>query len=238
MWAIDTTKATRRTVSLTIASTPEGESLYRPNGTVYGMVSDPSWRVWVIGVEAAVTANGGWVAEAVPVRGGLGTAVFEAWAAPAGGGSGAAAVAVEKERPACVLVVGHTVRKRHSHWNWSWEHFTLNHYNLNTVLKGYTNFYGTELGATVGWMGTATNRSEYRDGWYEYAYAWTATHRTTWFTNRDGTARVEPQITEQCGAVTRVPDGDWQDIGWTGCPPFVQHYHADGVGAWTGGRWK
>ncbi|MCL4787657.1 MAG: hypothetical protein KJ070_12820 [Verrucomicrobia bacterium] len=46
----------KSTVTLTITSTPEGESLYEPFGTVAGTVSDPDYEVTVHGV-AATGAN-------------------------------------------------------------------------------------------------------------------------------------------------------------------------------------
>ncbi len=45
----------KSTVTLTITSTPEGESLYEPFGTVAGTVSDPDYGVTVSG---ATTPDG------------------------------------------------------------------------------------------------------------------------------------------------------------------------------------
>ena len=78
----------KSSVALAISYTPEGESLYTPNGTVYGTVSDTNYSVSVNGVEAWMDDYGNWMAQDVPVLG-MGTASFDAVATLAGGGGSA-----------------------------------------------------------------------------------------------------------------------------------------------------
>ncbi len=80
-------------LTLTINSTPTGDDLYQPSGTVSGTVGDPDAVVTVNGVTAAVddtSINGdgtyNWSADLVSIYG-MGTATFDATAAP-GSGSG------------------------------------------------------------------------------------------------------------------------------------------------------
>ena len=71
-------------VGLTIVSTPTGNGLCQPSGTVSGTisVSDPtSWSVSVNGTNAEVNDSGYWEADNVPING-SGTAVFDAVAMP------------------------------------------------------------------------------------------------------------------------------------------------------------
>jgi hypothetical protein len=115
----------RSEVVLTITSTPGGEALYEPNGTVSGTVSDPSYAVTVNGREAEVTeyANGegsyNWTAANVPNHG-QGTATFDVVAEPSGGGSGgdlAVGVSEPKEMPAVVRITRHLLVLDESDWN-------------------------------------------------------------------------------------------------------------------------
>jgi hypothetical protein len=112
----------RSEVVITITSTPSGESLYEPVGTVYGTISDPAYTVTVNGVEAPVDdsyANGdgsyNWYAEQVP-NNGPGTATFDVAAEPSGGsggggggggGSPSVMTSVQKELEAMVRITRH-----------------------------------------------------------------------------------------------------------------------------------
>jgi hypothetical protein len=78
-------------LTLTINSTPTGDDLYRPSGTVSGTVGDPDAVVTVNGMTATVddsfaNADGtyNWSADGVPIYG-MGTATFDATAAAASG---------------------------------------------------------------------------------------------------------------------------------------------------------
>jgi hypothetical protein len=79
-------------VVLTIDSTPTGDDLYKPTGTVSGTVSESSWEVYVNGQRVNVDTNenaGGtysWSADNVPIYG-RGTATFDAVALPSGAAS-------------------------------------------------------------------------------------------------------------------------------------------------------
>ena len=78
-------------LTLTINSTPTGDALYQPSGTVSGTVGDPDAVVTVNGVPATVddryaNADGtyNWSTNNVPIYG-MGTATFDATATPAPG---------------------------------------------------------------------------------------------------------------------------------------------------------
>jgi len=69
-------------VTLTIDVVPDGQ-LNQSVTTVSGTVSDPSYDVWVNGVQATVNGSGHWATNNVPVYGN-GTATFDAIAYPPG----------------------------------------------------------------------------------------------------------------------------------------------------------
>ena len=69
-------------VTLTINPVPD-DQLNQSATTVTGTVSDPSYDVWVNGVQATVDGSGNWTASDVPVYGN-GTATFDAIAYPPG----------------------------------------------------------------------------------------------------------------------------------------------------------
>ena len=76
-------------VVLTIDSTPTGDDLYKPTGSVSGTVSEESWEVYVNGMRVNVDTNENsqstynWTSDNVPVYG-KGTATFDAVALPSG----------------------------------------------------------------------------------------------------------------------------------------------------------
>jgi len=90
---------------LTIDSTPTGDDLYKPTGSVSGHVSDPDALVTVNGIAATVQDNGQWTAEDVPNTS-SGTATFDASAASANGQQGA--VNLSLEMGAYVATVSYT----------------------------------------------------------------------------------------------------------------------------------
>lgn len=96
----------KSSVNLTITSTPTGESLYTPHGTVSGTVSDTNYYVTVNGVAATVDEYGTWLAENVPVIG-QGTATFDTVAQLSGGGTPQITASVEVEMPAFVALTKH-----------------------------------------------------------------------------------------------------------------------------------
>jgi hypothetical protein len=97
-------------VALAMTSTPEGDSLYEPTGSVSGTVSDPSYTVSVNGLVATVDASGHWEASGVPIYG-QGTATFDAVATPPTGSSAqAVGASKEEELPAKVMIVKHLFR--------------------------------------------------------------------------------------------------------------------------------
>jgi hypothetical protein len=95
----------RSEVVITITSTPTGESLYEPTGTVSGTISDPAYTVTVNGEEAAVDEYGNWYAENVP-NNGPGTATFDVVVEPTGGGA-TVRLSEAVELPAVVRITRH-----------------------------------------------------------------------------------------------------------------------------------
>lgn len=102
--------------SLTVAvtSTPGGEGLYAPKGSVSGWVSAADASVSVNGVTAIVDELGNWNAEDVPLQGD-GESVFDVTATPPGGAPEQFTHLVEK--PAMIRVMKHLVKLTLSTWN-------------------------------------------------------------------------------------------------------------------------
>lgn len=113
----------KSTVVVTVTSTPGGEDLYQPYGTVSGTVSEASYSVSVNGVSATVDEWGNWTAENVPNYG-QGTVTYDVAAAPpeegesgeggsgggdTGGGAGPVHTSVQKEQGAIVKITKHQV---------------------------------------------------------------------------------------------------------------------------------
>ena len=122
----------KSSVTLTINSTPTGDDLYQPTGTVSGTVSNPSYSVTVNGVAATVDSGGNWTAENVPNTG-IGTATFNvsAVAASGGGGSPPANASKEVEMGPIIDVSGHSCG-----WRWDLKNVPLPLYY--SWEKGYT----------------------------------------------------------------------------------------------------
>ncbi|MCL4790257.1 MAG: hypothetical protein KJ070_26325, partial [Verrucomicrobia bacterium] len=219
----------KSTVTLTITSTPEGESLYEPFGTVAGTVSDAAYAVWVNGVAATVDEYGYWQAENVPVFG-RGTAVFDVVAKA--GGSPALSVSAQEEKPAQIVVVKHESNKTVITDGPGSSHHQFTH------TKGYTT--SLEPGPGASWihhyLGKATDRNEYSgpygSGWDQAVYQWSATNRSTHATDSTPSEWSSTNILNDThGDITGVPDKNVRELGEVGGPEplFVHHYYARGV---------
>ncbi len=220
----------KSTVTLTITSTPEGESLYEPFGTVAGTVSDAAYAVWVNGVAATVDEYGYWQAENVPVFG-RGTAVFDVVARATSGGSPAVGVSAQQEKPAQIVVVKHQAEKRRTIEG------PGSLFQQFTRTKEYTASlsHGPDGNWVHSYSGKATDRTEYRGGttgWDQNVYHWTATNRGTVHTNSAAESWSSTNILNDThGDITGVPDKDVRELGEVGgpAPLFVHHYYARGV---------
>ncbi|HEX5221657.1 MAG TPA: hypothetical protein VFZ59_18985, partial [Verrucomicrobiae bacterium] len=223
----------KSSVTLTITSTPTGESLYTPNGTVSGTVSDTNYSVTVNGVAATVDEYGYWTAQNVPVMG-QGTATFDAVADVPGGGTPSTSVSDQVEMPAHVAIVYHEVRKGNT-WNGglfpAWGSFDRTKRYTAEVQAGPGRTWTTKV------LGTCTDQYEdYYLGDYvdtTSVYQWTTTNRSTHYTDNFGTDTSTTNIVETYGYVTAVPDRDIASLGGGGAQPiFIEHYFAQGVNYW------
>ncbi|HEY1716920.1 MAG TPA: hypothetical protein VGH42_01345, partial [Verrucomicrobiae bacterium] len=84
---------------MTITVNPISGDLWQPTISVNGTVSDPSYSVWVNGVEATVDGGGNWGADNVPITDG-GTACFDVVA----NGSSSVTQSLEIDKPPTVIV--------------------------------------------------------------------------------------------------------------------------------------
>jgi hypothetical protein len=212
-------------VTVTIISTPEGESLYEPYGLVYGTVSDPDYEVTVNGVAALVDEYGYWWAEQVPLIG-RGTATFDVVASVAGGGA-PVAVSESREMPARIEVVEHRSGKGKS------RHYVGGNFNSGRRTKQYK--AGLQAGPAGEWThtfhGRVVDRSEWPESWWQEVYEWTPAQRTTHGTDSTPYEWWDTNIAENFQQITCVPDKDVRGLGEMGGPPpiFIHHYYARGV---------
>jgi hypothetical protein len=204
-------------VSLAITSTPEGDALYTPFGTVSGAVTatNPAYNVTVNGVAAAVDAYGNWTAENVPVLG-RGTATFTAVAAGAGGAP-VSGVAAAEEKPARVEIHEYDADK------YSEDHWSGGYFERRVSVKIHTNspVLGP-LGAVADWYTNSTS-------WSKYYYLWTTTNAITEW-SLPGDSGSSPSIYDPDGSIRCLPE---QDVlypafqGWF--PYYITHYYARSV---------
>jgi hypothetical protein len=228
----------RSEVVITITSTPTGESLYEPMGTVSGTISDPAYTVTVNGVQAVVDdtyANGdgsyNWTAENVP-NNGPGTATFDVVAEPSGGGGsgggsgggggssgGGTAVRLSQavEMPAAVRITRYLLGLNQSS-TWSSQTWT----------KRYDAKYASDGGGI--WKPTYQgNASRYvTDDVYGTSltrYQWSdADPLGTQLTETAGGSYGPYPLTSEDWLVRQVPDWSENYVG-----TYVSHYYAKGV---------
>ena len=244
-------------VGLTIDSTPTGNGLYQPSGTVGGSISDPSYAVWVNGVEADYYASNGatwyWKAANVPVHG-RGTMTFDAVAYPA-----------EQEMPANFSARGmQAMNNSPSPANASaaveaGPYWAVTDYHDNKTTRSldsdpqngalYSATWGKNYRAryqpdangqwVATYQGTMTDHFEYSDHygseWIETDYAWSDSGDSMHSTDSYGNDEFWPYLDDaaEVDRVTYVPDEDLTAFGQEGRNPpmFISHYRAAGV-AW------
>jgi hypothetical protein len=165
-------------LTLTIDSTPTGDDLYKPSGSVGGTVSDPTATVSVNGVTATVdsTANGSgtynWNADGVPVYG-QGTATFDAQAT--GGGGATAKANASPEMQPYVMVVDYSEAKTYKYSD------MVGDQDSSIMHKNFSG--GAQPGADGQWHetyvgGTDINDSGVHEGWpysYDDQFSWSDT---------------------------------------------------------------
>ncbi len=248
-------------VGLTIDSTPSGNGLYQPSGTVGGSISDPSYAVWVNGVEANtnywyddLNEVWRWQAANVPVHG-RGTMTFDAVAYPAeqemaanfsargmqamnnSASTAANASAAVEARPYWAVTDYHDNKTTRS----------LDSDPQNGVLysatwgKNYRARYQPDANGqwVATYQGTMTDHFEYSDHygseWIETDYAWSDSGDSMHSTDSYGNDEFWPYLDDaaEVDRVTYVPDEDLTAFGQEGRNPpmFISHYRAAGV-AW------
>ena len=243
-------------IALTINSTPTGDALYKPSGTVGGSISDPGYTVWVNGVQANTNYNAGngvwyWQANNVPIYG-RGTMTFDAEAFPmeqssfanvkergvramssSSAGPAAANASAPVEAGPYVAITSHNTSKTDntadSDGNWS----------TFTGTKNYSaDYWPDSNGNWVGvYQGTSTASFANNNGWSELDYDWSDTGDDTYYADNHGSWSYPDIVPDYDAAyITCVPDTDLSVPGSVaypaGYPPtFVYHYRADGV-AW------
>lgn len=230
----------KSTVTVAITSTPTGDALYDPSGSVSGTVSDASYSVTVNGAAAAVesSANGdgtyNWMAEHVPNYG-QGTVTYDVTATPSGGGGGNSPVqaSAQKELGPIVKITEHHVSLATSSW-----------FGSTDYTKNYTANYTPS--ATGEWQakynGNSTETSiDDTEGIYGYF-----TSEATWSdTDPVGTVTGWSSAWGDYGPAP-ISGGEGQSIPHRsfdnnagGSPAYVYHYYAKGVQhAWPNGGGK
>ena len=98
--------------------------------------------------------------------------------------------------------------------------------------------FGDWIGNWVtAFLGTATDTFQDNNVSQTSVYTWTATNRSTHFTDSTGTDTTTTNIVENYGSVTGVPDTDVAELGWLGGsggvgaypPVLIYHYYARGI---------
>lgn len=227
------------TFPLAINSTPTGDDLYKPKGTVAGTVGDPAATVTVNGVTAMVDTVGNgsgsynWTASNVSNYG-QGTATFDAQAVSAGG---QAAANSSKEKEPYWTIVNHSCSKTYSYRDNSGQidhEFWDKNYSAQAHNDGdgkwYETYHGDTFSAAVGvHEGSAYSVSS--------VYTWSDTNPNGTETDKiNGELAYEGPFLWNSYLYLKViaqPDID-QVWGCATCGPTYQsrwmhHYRANGV---------
>ena len=226
---------------LTIISTPTGDDLYKPAGSVSGTVGDAGATVTVNGMTATVypTANADstydWSADAVP-NNGKGTATFDASAAAANGQATAVNSSVELG-PYCEIVE-HKCDKTEivnasnddvisfSTNVWKKLYLTINSPkyvgNLLDYFQGIAGLHNTTYS-------TNRNGTNYLSS-SQFDYRWTYWEAATHATDSSGSNYYSPYIEQTWSQVTSVPDKNALALATGGGPPpWGYHYFGENV---------
>ena len=226
---------------LTIISTPTGDDLYKPAGSVSGTVGDAGATVTVNGMTATVypTANADstydWSADAVP-NNGKGTATFDASAAAANGQAAAVNTSVELgpyweivehkcDKTEIVSASNDDVRSFSTNV-WGKHYLTINppKYvgNLLDYFQGSVNQHYTTYS-------TNRNGTNY-SSWSQFDYGWTYWEAATHATDNYGHDFYDPFINQTCSQITGVPDKNALALATGGGePPWLYHYFGENL---------
>jgi hypothetical protein len=173
----------RSGVMLTINTVPDSQ-LNQSVTTVSGTVSDPSYNVWINGVQATVNGSGNWTADNVPVYGN-GTATFDAIAYPPGQSPNLRArmnanndkspvqTSQAKEQPPTFFVSSYSD-------NWEEEMTSLGGYGPYHISWGISKNYAATSGSSgqLSYQGNGTffYHDDVSDGtgWWDTSYNWSS----------------------------------------------------------------
>jgi len=225
--------------SVTFAINPvSDDQLNQPATTVSGTVSDPSYDVWINGVQAIVDGSGNWTVGNVPVYGN-GTATFDAIAYPPGqspnlrmkmnanNNQSPVQKSQASEQPAIIYISEY-------HDSWSEDEGDYGHwansknYNAQVDNNGHFSYNGQatsngDLDPSLEW-------------WWELTYNWSdADPGGTATETEDEEGDIETASGPGCNPLTGywyIPDGNsvpsvsWDETSW----PYasaVSHYYAN-----------
>jgi len=215
----------KSSVSLAITSTPQGDALYTPFGTVSGTVTatNPAYTVTVNGVAASVDAYGNWTATSVPVLG-KGTATFTAVATGAGSVP-PVSVAAEQEMPAHIEIVKHEAKKSQS------EYYNGGYSVTRQRVKKYRGgLHPSPSGEWVkDFLGEVDDSYTDSNTWYQNHYEWTATNVSTHWNTPSGSGG-SATLSDPEGTIRCLPEQDVRYPAPGGTQVYyLAHYYARSV---------
>ena len=238
-------------VVLTIDSTPTGDALYQPCGTVSGTVT-PGYSVAINGVAANVDDYGNWTTNIVPLIG-QGTATFDAVAylpeqALASGSRGQALSRAMNSSPAAPTVASTEIEKDpkvvittyHVTKSGGGRNLTSGEFFSNARTKDYNADYQTNSSGQWGLLRClGTVDDTYNDSWPNYCNTetftyWSSTNVGPYFqhyTDSCGNVSDSTNYFDEFTLLTGLPD---QDLYWYGdadqtAPQWIFHYFANNV---------
>ena len=239
-------------VVLTIDSTPTGDALYQPCGTVSGTVT-PGYSVAINGVAANVDDYGNWTTNIVPLIG-QGTATFDAVAylpeqALASGSRGQALSRAMNSSPAAPTVASTEIEKNpkvvittyHVTKSGGGRNLTSGEFFSNARTKDYNADYQTNSSGQWGllrYLGTVDDT--YNDSWPNYCNTetftyWSSTNVGPYFqhyTDSCGNVSDSTNYFDEFTLLTGLPDQDlywYGDAGSETAPQWIFHYFANNV---------
>ncbi len=177
-------------VTLTINSVPDSQ-LNQSSTTVSGTVSDPTYSVWVNGVQAAVDGSGHWTTNNVPIYGN-GTATFDVIAYPPGqspnlrmqmnsdSGQSPVQTSLEKEQPPTVFVDQYSDQWSYLNTDWNGAAYSWGgskNYTAGIDGSGYYSYQGNgaffdHIGGGMVWFDTTYDWSDTASNYTCIGWEW------------------------------------------------------------------
>ena len=211
-------------IDLTIISTPTGDDLYKPFGTVSGTVT-PGSSVTINGVPACVDGSGNWSTNDVPIRD-KGTVTFDV-VAVAGARVVESSKAVEMDR--YVEIVEHHTTKQiiisdtapltkqalSSTNKWVKNYWTVGSSNYQGNVFDYLHGSAIEEYSSISTDPNGTNKY-----WQILDFSWTLWEGFCQYATSTESTGIYPITKESEPSAMSIPDDE--EVA-----PFVQHYYAD-----------